>query len=68
MAIKNITYKDIKDEITSLKYWKNVLRVVESYYNEESIVSYTRDSVFSDCGNCFKVSIPDYFVYQKKEK
>lgn len=29
MAIKNITYKDIKDEITSLKYWKNVLRVVE---------------------------------------
>ena len=68
MAIKNITYKDIKDENTSLKYWKNVLRVVESYYNEESIVSYTRDSVFSDCGNCFKVSIFDYFVYQKKEK
>lgn len=29
MAVKNITYKDIKDEITSLKYWKNVLRVVE---------------------------------------
>jgi len=68
MALKNLMYQDIKDELITIKYWKKVLKVIEAYYDEESIKTYNKDRVFSVLGNHFKVSIPDYFEYQKKEK